>query len=70
VTGVEPELTTTDTRLLFKAVVGGTVHVINEKLITVGFVHKLPSTVTDEDDENPTPVTFNVYPPPIFNKNY
>ncbi len=52
--------------MLIKAAVGGTVQVINEKPITVGFVHKLPSTVTDVEDENPTPVTFNVYPPPIL----
>ncbi|CAF4621558.1 unnamed protein product, partial [Rotaria magnacalcarata] len=49
-----------------KAVVGGTVHDINEKSDTAGLAHKLPSMVTDEDDENPVPVIFKVYPPPIF----
>lgn len=55
-----PEVTATDTRALLIAVVGGTVHDINEKFVTIGFVHKLPSTVTDEDEENPVPVMFNV----------
>jgi hypothetical protein len=52
--------------VLLRAAVGGTVHVINAKLVTVAPVHKLPSIVTDEEDENPDPVTFTVYPPPIF----
>ncbi len=55
-----PEVTATDTTALLTAAVGGTVHDINEKLVTVGFVHKLPSTVTNVDEENPVPVTFNV----------
>jgi hypothetical protein len=38
------------------AVVGGTVHVIEEKVDTVGSVHKLSSIVTIDDDENPIPV--------------
>ena len=52
--------------MLLKTALGGTVHVINEKLVTVGSVHSLPSIVTVEVDENPTPVTFIAYPPPVL----
>ena len=58
---VPPEVTATETTALVPdAAVGGTVQDINEKLVTTGLVHKLPSTVTDEDEENPVPVTFNI----------
>ena len=55
-----PEVTATDTTALLVAAVGGTVHDINAKFVTVGFEHTLPSTVTVAVDEKPVPVTFNV----------
>lgn len=56
---LEPDVTTTFTGVLLLTDDGGTVQLIDTKLVTVGFLHTLPSIVTTEDDEKPVPLIFN-----------
>lgn len=64
VSEIVSDITTTETCLLLRTVVGGTVQTINEKFVTIASLHVLPSIVTTDDVEKPVPVILTLYPPP------
>ena len=43
-------------------------HIIDEKLVTIGLVQTFPSIITTDDKEKPVPMIFTAYPPPYKKK--
>jgi hypothetical protein len=56
---LEPELTMTETAVLFTTLDAGTVHVIDVKFVTSALVHLILSTVTVDEEEKPEPTIVN-----------